>query len=108
MATQPDDASPDGRFPEHVVRAVVEHMNEDHAADTAIIARAFGGPSQVDTAEVRDVDTEGLDIAVQVGGATETIRVRFAAPVTQRLALREEVTRLYHAAVAKLGTSEPG
>ena len=107
MATQPDDALSDGRFPDHVVRAVVEHMNEDHAEDTATIVRAFGGRSKAEAAEVLDVDSDGLDVAVKVGETTETVRVRFGAPVTGRLGLREEITRLYHAAVAELEGSPP-
>lgn len=101
----PDDdghAGPDGRFPDHVVAAVVRHMNEDHAADTAVIVRAFSALPQVDAAEVTGVDATGLACAAQVGDTVHDIRVPFAAPVTERLGLREEITRLYHDARAML------
>ncbi len=107
MPLDHDQAQPDGRFPDHVVAAVVRHMNDDHADDTAVIVRAFGGLLRVDTAEVTDVDTTGLTIAAQRGEETRTVRVAFAEPVTDRLGLREEVTRLYHAACAELGESTP-
>ena len=99
-------AGPDGRFPEYVVEAVVQHMNDDHAEDTAVIARAFGGLPRVDAAEVTDVDATGLEATVQVDGGARTVRIAFAAPVTDRAALREEITRLYHAACEALGSSE--
>lgn len=102
MTADDNLAGPDGRFPDHVVTAVVRHMNEDHAADTAVIVRAFGGLRQVDTAEVIDVDIAGLTCAAWVADTVHTIRVSFAAPVTQRLRLREEITRLYHDARATL------
>ncbi|MFO7779896.1 MAG: DUF2470 domain-containing protein [Nitriliruptoraceae bacterium] len=107
MPPEHDQTLPDGRFPDHVVAAVVQHMNDDHADDTAVIVRAFGGLPRVDVAEVTDVDTTGLTVAAQVGEETRTIRVAFAQPVTARLGLREEVTRLYHAACAELGGSTP-
>lgn len=102
MPADGDRARPDGRFPDHVVTAVVRHMNEDHAADTAVIVRAFGGLPHVDAAEVTDVDATGLACAAQVGDTVHDIRVTFAAPVTERLGLREEITRLYHDARAML------
>jgi len=102
MPAQSDRAHADGRFPDHVVRAVVEHLNEDHAEDAVTIVRAFGGQIRAEAAEVLDVDADGLDVAVKVGDTTETVRVRFAAPVTERQGLREGITRLYHAAVDAL------
>lgn len=102
MSPDEGHARPDGRFPDHVVTAVVRHMNADHAADTAVIVRAFGGLPQVDAAEVTDVDTTGLVCAARVGDTVHDIRVPFAVPVTERLRLREEITRLYHDARATL------
>lgn len=105
MPADHDQAQPDGRFGDHVVAAVVQHMRDDHADDTAIIVRAFGGLPRVDAAEVTDVDATGLTVAAQAGEETRTVRVPFAQPATTRVGLREEVTRLYHAACDAL---EPG
>lgn len=102
MIPEADSARPDGRFPDHVVAAVVGHMNDDHADDTAVIVRAFGGLPRVDAAEVTGVDTTGLEVAARIGQETRAVRVPFASPVTDRLGLREEITRLYHAACAEL------
>ena len=100
-------AGPDGRFPEEVVDAVVAHMNDDHADDTVVIVRAFGGLATVDAAEVTDVDATGLEVAARVDGGSRTVRIAFAAPVTDRAGLREEVTLLYHAACDELGPDDP-
>ncbi|MFP4311706.1 MAG: DUF2470 domain-containing protein [Nitriliruptoraceae bacterium] len=106
MPPTPQLVGPDGRFPEYVVEAVVQHMNDDHAEDTALIARAFSGLPQVDAAEVTDVDATGMEVAVQVAGQSRPARIAFAAPVTDRSGLREEITRLYHAAREELGADE--
>lgn len=102
MPHEADRARPDGRFPDHVVDAVVGHMNDDHADDTAVIVRAFGGLPRVDAAEVTGVDTTGLEVMARIDRQTRAVRVPFAGPVTDRLGLREEITRLYHAARAEL------
>ncbi|GIH10453.1 hypothetical protein Rhe02_85200 [Rhizocola hellebori] len=90
-------------FPPEVVAQIMKHMNDDHAADSVLICRAFGGQPDATAAVMSGMDADGIEFEVTVGGATQPTRVPFSTRLTQRAEVRVEVTRLYHEARARLG-----
>jgi putative heme iron utilization protein len=90
-------------FPPEVVAQIMKHMNNDHAADSVLICRAFGGRPNATAAVMSGMDADGIEFEVTVDGATLPTRVPFSRKLTQRAEVRVEVTRLYHDARAELG-----
>lgn len=88
-------------FSDDVVRAVVAHMNDDHADDNLLIVRAFGAPEAM-TATMTGLDAEaGL---WEADGAP--VRVPWpAGPISGRAEIRREVVALYDQAAAALGVA---
>lgn len=89
-------------FDADVVAAVLKHMNEDHAEDNALIARAFGDP-RADSAVMVGVDGEGGRWRYDVGGEFHEVTVPWSRPITTRPEIRREVVVVYDAACARLG-----
>jgi putative heme iron utilization protein len=81
----------------------MKHMNGDHAADSVLICRAFGGQPDATAAVMSGMDADGIEFDVTVDGDTVATRIQFSKRLTQRAEVRVEVTRLYHDARAQLG-----
>jgi putative heme iron utilization protein len=94
------DASP---FSPDVVAQVMAHMNDDHTDDSLVIVRGLGGVDDATAAQMSGMDADGMDFAVEVGGASRTVRVPFSQRLTERPQIRAEVVRMYDEACAKLG-----
>lgn len=108
-------------FDADVVAAVLRHMNDDHAADNVLIARAFAAPSggEVTDAVMTRFDGEAGVWRVTRSGtagsatagsdAAEELRVPWpGGAITARAEVRREIVALYDAACARLGvTSRP-
>lgn len=93
-------------FEPDVVAAVLRHMNDDHADDSLLIARAFAPASEHDitSAVMTDVDGAGGVWHLTREGNPEELRVPWAVgEISERAAVRREVVALYDAACAKLG-----
>ena len=90
-------------FSPEVVSQIMNHMNIDHAADSVLICRAFGGQPEATTATMSGMDADGIDFEVTVNGTVLACRVPFGFRLTERPQVRAEVTRLYHDARALLG-----
>ncbi len=90
-------------FSADVVAQIMKHMNNDHAADSVLICRAFGGQPEASAAQMSGMDADGIDFDVTVDGAVVPVRVPFSMRLTERPQVRAEVTRLYHEARALLG-----
>ena len=95
-------------FEQHVVDAVVRHMNDDHAEDSLLIVRALGGRPEATSAATTGVDAEAIAFSAQVDGRTEVVRVPWSAQLTERAQIRAEVTRMYHEACGILGVPPRG
>jgi len=96
------DAPPDPFSPQ-VSAAVAAHMNGDHAEDNLLIARSLGGQPEATAAVMTGVRPDGATFEATVGGAPVEVVVPWAAPITDRGAIRVEVVRMYHEACAALG-----
>lgn len=94
-------------FGPDVVEAIARHMNDDHAEDTARIARAFGADPAVVAARVVDLDGEGLDLVVVGPHGTGSLRVPWRQPIGERAAVRGEVVWLHDEACRRLGIEPP-
>ncbi|MDO9590734.1 MAG: DUF2470 domain-containing protein [Microcella sp.] len=98
--------SHDHAFDASVVSAVLHHMNDDHAADNLLIARAFGDR---DALVARMVGVDGLAghwsySPLQTECAFEVaLRVPWSQPITERAEIRREIVALYDRACLELG-----
>ncbi|MEU5842706.1 DUF2470 domain-containing protein [Rhodococcus sp. NPDC047139] len=89
-------------FDSQVVAAVTAHMNDDHAADSLLIVRAFAEPGATE-ARMTGVDGEAGEWVVVGGDRDYTVRIPWLEPVTDRAGLRTAVVDLYKAACIRLG-----
>ncbi|MCC4247536.1 DUF2470 domain-containing protein [Microbacterium testaceum] len=85
-------------------RAVLAHMNTDHAADNVLIARAFGPDPAVATAEMTGFDGDAGEWSVGVEGGA--LRVPWlGGAITERQEVRREIVALYDEACRRLGVT---
>lgn len=52
-------------------------MNDDHADAIVVYAKAFGGITDVNAAQMLSIDAQGMDLTAQVDGKTVPIRIQF-------------------------------
>lgn len=90
-------------FDPAVVQAVCGHMNGDHTDDSLLIVRALGGVEDAETATMVGFDSDGADFAAVRGGQEQTVRVPFAAPAHDRMAIRHAIVQQYQDACAAAG-----
>lgn len=97
-------------FDPAIVAAVLHHMNDDHADDNLLIARAFGDRTAT-TARMVDVDGRAGHWVYSVAAADEidaadgetALRVEWSGPIAERAEIRREIVVLYDRACAALG-----
>ena len=97
-------------FDPSIVAAVLHHMNDDHADDNLLIARAFGDRGAV-TARMVDVDGLAGHGVYSVAATSESttaaaetaLRVEWSGPISERAEIRREIVMLYDRACAALG-----
>lgn len=90
-------------FSSEVVAAVCRHLDDDHAADTLLIARALGGCPGAEAARAVGVDSAALHLLATVDGVERPVAVAFPFPVTERPQIRVAVVALYERACARSG-----
>ena len=95
-------------FDPDVVRAVVAHMNEDHAEANLVIVRAHGA-AEATAAAMSDFDSQtGVWTVMGPEGPLEDIRIPWPSGVVERREqVRGEVVALYKASCTALGL-DPG
>ncbi len=64
-----------------VSERICKHMNEDHADALALYAKVFGQVEGVTQARMQAIDSEGMDLQVEVDGALRTLRILFDHPL---------------------------
>ena len=95
-----------GPFTDDVVRQIMRHMNEDHAADCLAMCRALGGRPGATAARMSGMDADGIDFVAEDGGEVP-VRLPWSERLTERAQVRHEVVRMTHEARAKLGDGVP-
>jgi hypothetical protein len=90
-------------FTDDVVAAIMSHMNDDHAADSLVIVRAFGDQPLATSVTMTGMDADGIDFDAVVGDDTVAVRIPWAEQLTERAQVRTEVVRLHGEACAALG-----
>jgi hypothetical protein len=90
-------------FSDDIVAAVMHHMNDDHAADNLLIARAFGN-HDADTAHMVHLDgLAGYWVYTAGDSPEQALRVEWSQPISERAEIRREIVVLYDRACAILG-----
>lgn len=90
-------------FTDEIVRAVVTHMNHDHAADTLVICRALAGLPDATGAQMADLDDQGITLVAEVAGEEQTVKVPWFETPADRVGIRHEIVRLFETAQERLG-----
>lgn len=91
-------------FTDDVVRAVTNHMNDDHQDDTLVICRALADLPRATAARMTDLGDEGVTLVAEVAGEERTVVVPWFEIPTDRAGIRHEIVRLFEAAEERLGT----
>ncbi|RKS73421.1 uncharacterized protein DUF2470 [Actinomadura pelletieri DSM 43383] len=92
----------EGPFSDDVVRQIMRHMNDDHAADCLTICRALADRPGATAARMTGMDADGIDFAVLDGGVEHPVRIPFGERLTERPQVRREVVRMTEQARAAL------
>lgn len=79
--------------PQMIERAI-QHLNQNYTQSFAAYAQSLGRLPWAKTAEVTEIDENGLNLAVQGNGQYETLRVNFTQPVTDLEVLRTAMSHL--------------
>lgn len=92
-------------FDDSVLAGVLGHMNGDHRDDSLLIARAFGGDSDVVSAVMTGFDGDaGTWEATLADGRTAEVRAAWpGGPISERPQVRREIVALYDEACRRLG-----
>ena len=56
---------------------ICKHMNEDHGNAIALYAKAFGNQPETESARMKSIDHQGMDLMAQIAGQTVPVRVEF-------------------------------
>ena len=94
-------------FDDAALTGVLGHMNDDHADDNLLIARAFSPLPDVISSEMVTFDgAAGQWRIITADGAEDVIRVPWpGGEITERREVRREIVALYDEACARLGVT---
>lgn len=92
-------------FDADALAGVLGHMNNDHADDNLLIARAFSPLADVISSTMADFDGAGGQWRIVTADGTEDVlRVPWpGGEISERREVRREIVALYDAACARLG-----
>ena len=93
------------QFDDSVLAGVLHHMNVDHADDSLLIARAFGGGLDIASASMTGFDGDGGTWqAVTAEGSTSEVLVPWpGGSISERPDVRRQIVALYDEACRRLG-----
>ena len=77
-------------------------MNDDHPADSLLIARAFA-TSDATSAVMTSLDEHGGTWAYTADDEDHSVTVPWSKEISERAEIRREIVELYDAACGKLG-----
>ncbi|WP_404430035.1 DUF2470 domain-containing protein [Microbacterium lacus] len=91
-------------FDPGIVSGVLSHMNNDHADDNLLIARAFSSPDAIAATMTGFDGGAGAWRVTAASGEEEEVRVPWpGGPISERPEVRREIVALYDAACLALG-----
>jgi putative heme iron utilization protein len=61
---------------------ICKHMNDDHAAAVLVYAQVHGAATAATQAQMISIDPLGMNLAAEVAGNTQTLRVVFDREIT--------------------------
>ena len=64
-------------FPAEVSDRICKHMNKDHSDSVVFYATEYGGVTDVTAAEMVKIDSQGMDLSIQMNGTTQPLRITF-------------------------------
>ena len=64
-------------FSADISSRICKHMNDDHADAIVVYAKAFGGVTDANAAQMLSIDAQGMDLTAQVNGETVAVRIQF-------------------------------
>ena len=96
------DGAAEPGFDPAVVEAVLNHMNDDHADDNLLIARAFGDRSASGCRMVHVDHLAGHWVFESETHGEQPLRTMWTVPITERAEIRREIVVLYDRACAEL------
>jgi putative heme iron utilization protein len=56
---------------------ICQHMNEDHSDAVALYARVYGNAPQADSAVMKSIDPQGMNLSAKIGNDILPVRVEF-------------------------------
>ncbi len=56
---------------------ICQHMNKDHQEALIFYAQVYGNISQAEKATMISLDSEGMNLSVQIGEENQNIRIKF-------------------------------
>ena len=56
---------------------ICKHMNKDHGDAVLFYAQVYGNITDAETAQMLSIDPQGMDLAVEKLGESQTIRIPF-------------------------------
>ena len=56
---------------------ICKHMNEDHQNAIILYAKVFGNLPETETATMKSIDPQGMNLSIVVAGETRPVRILF-------------------------------
>ena len=84
-------------------RAIIDHMNADHAEALVAYCRAFSKAKQATAATMTGVDRYGFEMSATTDAGPRPIRLAFPQPISSSEEARREMVALVKKARAVLG-----
>ena len=64
-------------FSADISSRICKHMNDDHADAIVLYAKAFGGVTDANAAQMLSIDAQGMNLTAQVNGEAVPVRIQF-------------------------------
>ena len=64
-------------FSADISSRICKHMNDDHADAIVVYAKAFGGITDANAAQMLSIDAQGMDLTAQLNGEVVPVRIQF-------------------------------
>ncbi len=89
-------------FDPTIVAGVLHHMNDDHADDSLLFARAFGDAGATSARMIGVDGSAGHWLYTVDDDVERPLRLTWREPITERPQIRQEIVALYDRACAVL------